>query len=76
MSLIILGFVGIQSADIMADSLDARQILLTLNNKLDWLYAQCPNRRRVQNSVGLAKQRIDHFLQIAETPPALIHAPI
>jgi len=28
---------GIQSPDIMADSIDAKQMLLTLNSKLDWL---------------------------------------
>jgi len=27
---------GIQTLDIMADSTDAKQILLTLNSKLDW----------------------------------------
>jgi hypothetical protein len=31
-----LEFMGIQSPDIMADSVDAKQMLLTLNNKLDW----------------------------------------
>jgi hypothetical protein len=28
---------GIQSPDIMADSVDANQMLLTLNSRLDWL---------------------------------------
>ena len=28
---------GIQSPDIMADSVDTKQMLLTLNSKLDWL---------------------------------------
>ncbi len=37
MSFISLEFMGIQSPDIMADSVDAKQMLLTLNNKLDWL---------------------------------------
>jgi hypothetical protein len=32
-----LRFVGIRSPDIMADSTDAKQMLLTLNSKLDWL---------------------------------------
>jgi hypothetical protein len=40
MSFIDLEFMGIQipafSPDIMADSLDAKQMLLTLNSKLDW----------------------------------------
>jgi hypothetical protein len=37
MSFISLEFVGIQSPDIMADSIDAKQMLVTLNSKLDWL---------------------------------------
>ncbi len=37
MSFIDLEFMGIQSPDIMADSADAKQMLLTLNSKLDWL---------------------------------------
>ena len=37
MSFIDLEFMGIQSPDIMADSIDAKQMLLTLNSKLDWL---------------------------------------
>jgi hypothetical protein len=37
MSFIDLEFMGIQSPDIMADSVDTKQILLTLNSKLDWL---------------------------------------
>ena len=37
MSFIDLEFMGIQSPDIMADSVDANQMLLTLNSKLDWL---------------------------------------
>jgi hypothetical protein len=28
---------GIQSPDIMADSVDAKQMLLALNSELDWL---------------------------------------
>ena len=37
MSFIDLEFMGIQSPDIMADSIDAKQMLLTLNSKPDWL---------------------------------------
>jgi len=37
MSFISLEFMGIQSPDIMADSIDAKQMLVTLNSKLDWL---------------------------------------
>jgi len=37
MSFIDLEFMGIQSPDIMADSIDAKQMLLTLNSKLNWL---------------------------------------
>jgi len=37
MSFIDLEFIGIQSPDIMADSIDAKQMHLTLNSKLDWL---------------------------------------
>jgi len=37
MSFIDLEFMGIQCPDIMADSTDAKQMLLTLNSKLDWL---------------------------------------
>ena len=37
MSFIDLEFMGIQSPDIMADSVDAKQMLLTLNSKLGWL---------------------------------------
>jgi hypothetical protein len=37
MSFINLEFMGIQSPDIMADSVDTKQMLLTLNTKLDWL---------------------------------------
>jgi len=37
MSFINLEFMGIQSPDIMADSVDTKQIPLTLNSKLDWL---------------------------------------
>ena len=37
MSFIELEFMGIQSPDIMADSADAKQMLLILNSKLDWL---------------------------------------
>jgi hypothetical protein len=37
MSFIDLEFMGIQSPDIMADSIDAKQMLLTLDSKLDWL---------------------------------------
>jgi hypothetical protein len=29
-------FIGIQSSDNMADSADAKQMLLTVDNKLDW----------------------------------------
>jgi len=36
MSFINLEFMGIQSPDIMADSIDAKQMLLTLNSKLGW----------------------------------------
>jgi len=36
MSFIHLEFMGIQSPDIMADSIDTKQMLLTLNSKLDW----------------------------------------
>jgi hypothetical protein len=35
MSFIELEFMGIQFPDIMADSVDAKQMLLTLNSKLD-----------------------------------------
>jgi hypothetical protein len=37
MSVINLEFMGIQSPDIMADSVDAKQMLRTLNSKLGWL---------------------------------------
>jgi hypothetical protein len=37
MSFIYLEFMGIQFPDIMADSIGAKQMLLTLNSKLDWL---------------------------------------
>ena len=41
MSFIDLEFMGIQSPalllDIMADSVDTKQMLLTINSKLDWL---------------------------------------
>jgi hypothetical protein len=37
MSFIDLEFVGSQSPDIMADFADARQMFLTLDNKLDWI---------------------------------------
>ena len=37
MSFIDLEFMGIQSPDIMADSADTKQMLLTLNSKLGWL---------------------------------------
>jgi len=37
MSFIDLEFMGIQSPDIMADSIDTKQMLLTLNSKLGWL---------------------------------------
>jgi hypothetical protein len=37
MSFIDLEFMEIQSPDIMADSVDANQMLLTLNSRLDWL---------------------------------------
>jgi len=37
MSFIDLEFMGIQSPDIMTDSIDAKQMLLTLNSKLGWL---------------------------------------
>jgi hypothetical protein len=37
MSFIDLEFMGIPLPDIMADSVDAKQMLLTLNSKLDWL---------------------------------------
>ena len=37
MSFIDLEFMGIQSPDIMADSVDTKQMLLTLNSKLAWL---------------------------------------
>jgi hypothetical protein len=37
MSFIDLEFMGIQSPDIMADSVDAKQMLITLISKLDWL---------------------------------------
>ena len=36
MSFINLEFMGIESPDIMADSLDTKQMLLTLSSKLDW----------------------------------------
>ncbi len=36
MSFIDLEFMGIQSPDIMADAVDAKQMLLTLNSKLGW----------------------------------------
>jgi len=35
MSFINLEFMGIQSPDIMADSIDAKQMLVTLNGKID-----------------------------------------
>ena len=37
MSFINLEFMGIQLPDIMADSVDAKQMLVTLESKLDWL---------------------------------------
>ena len=37
MSFIGLEFMGIQSQDIMADSIDTKQMLLTLSSKLGWL---------------------------------------
>ena len=37
MSFIDLESMGIQSPDIMADSTDAKQMLLTINSKPDWL---------------------------------------
>ena len=37
MSFIDLESMGIQSPDIMADSIDAKQMYLTLDNKLGWL---------------------------------------
>ena len=37
MSFIDLEFMGIQSPDIMADSIDAKQMLVTLNSELDWI---------------------------------------
>ena len=37
MSFIHLEFMRIQSTDIMADSADAKQMLVTLNRELDWL---------------------------------------
>jgi len=37
MSFIDLEFMEIQSSDIMADSIDAKQMLLALNSKLNWL---------------------------------------
>ena len=37
MSFISLESVAVQSLDIMADSIDAKQMLLTLNSRLDWL---------------------------------------
>ena len=37
MSFIDLEFMGVQSPNIMADSVDTKQMLLTLNSKLDWL---------------------------------------
>jgi len=41
MSFIHLEFMGIQipafPSDIMADSIDAKQMLITLHSKLDWL---------------------------------------
>jgi len=43
MSFIDLEFMGIQSPDIMADSIDAKQMLLTLNSKLDWLNSLYPS---------------------------------
>jgi len=36
MSFIDLEFMEIQSPDIMADSIDTKQMLLTLNSKFDW----------------------------------------
>jgi len=42
-SFIDLEFMGIQSPDIMADSVDAKQMLLTLNSKLDWLNPLYPS---------------------------------
>jgi len=36
MSFIDLEFMGIQSPDIMADSIDAKQMLPTINSKIDW----------------------------------------
>lgn len=37
MSFIDLESTGIQSLDIMADSLDAKQMVLTLRSEVDWL---------------------------------------
>ena len=39
MSFIRLELMGIQSPDIMADSADTGQMLLTLKSRLDWLNA-------------------------------------
>lgn len=39
MSFIDIEFMGIQSPDIMADYVDAKQMCLTLNSELDWLYS-------------------------------------
>jgi len=44
MSFIDLEFMGIQPPDIMADSIDAKQMLLTLSSKLD--LAKCPYMRQ------------------------------
>jgi len=43
MSFIDLEFMGIQSPDIMADSIDAKQMLLTINSKLGWLNSLYPS---------------------------------
>jgi hypothetical protein len=37
MSFIDLKFTGTRSLDIMADSAEAKQVLLSLSSKLDWL---------------------------------------
>ena len=41
MSVINLESEGIQTLDIMADSVDAKQMLLTLNSKLGWVNSLC-----------------------------------
>lgn len=57
MSFIHLSSMGIQSLDIMADSVDREQMLLTSNSRLDWrdsLYSLVPNLSALTKIIPLA----------------------